>query len=96
MPEYGRWMFEMIPDKPHNTKCNLLEIVVSLKNRYDAIHQLEQVYLTIPSVPFLGTTYTKELKEQGKFDNTITQSQFIDDSHITDHPRFRALTKNIR
>ena len=36
-----------------------------------------------------------EPKEK-KFINEITQSIYIDDDHIADHPRFRTLTKNIR
>lgn len=89
-------MFEMVPKEPHKTKCNLMAVADSMRHRYSVIQQRKEVFLTIPSVPFLGTTYTKELKAEGKFDNTITQSKFIDDNHITIHPRFPTLTRTIR
>lgn len=41
-------------------------------------------------MPFLG------VKRPENFNNTITQSIYIDDSHIANHPRFRTLTKHIR
>ena len=47
--------------------------------------------LTIPAIPFLGLT-----KNEEAFDNTYTQSDYIDDRHIQDHIRFKTLTKNIR
>lgn len=39
---------------------------------------------------------TEEESKSPTFDNTITQSRFIDDKLISDHVRFRTLTKNIR
>lgn len=49
--------------------------------------------MTIPVIPFMGV---RDLKREKKFVNEITQSLYIDDDHIADHPRFKTLTKNIR
>lgn len=95
MVEYGKWMFEMIPSAPYYTHCNLYEIVTSFRSRYAQLTTLEGTYLTIPSVPFLGTTAKLEMAE-GSFKNDITKSLFFSDAHISDHQRFRSLTRNIR
>lgn len=88
-------MFEMIPEAPFVTNCNLYDVVKSFRSRYDQLKTLEGLYLTIPSVPFLGTTAKLE-SEEGTFKNDITKSLFFSDVHITDHPRFHSLTRNIR
>ena len=54
MLEYGRWMFEMIPSEPYKTECNFEKVVESLRDRYKELHSSEDIYLTIPSLPFLG------------------------------------------
>ena len=38
----------------------------------------------------------RDQTKEKKFTNEITQSIYIDDDHIANHPRFRTLTKNIR
>ena len=47
--------------------------------------------MTIPCLPILGLD-----KDPNNFNNTITQSIYIDDNHIANHPRFKTLTKHIR
>lgn len=85
----------MIPKEPHFTHCNLFEVIRNMRARYEETRNLEGIYLTIPAVPFLGLT-AKQEAEEGHFKNDITKSLFFSDTHISDHPRFRSLTKNIR
>lgn len=49
--------------------------------------------MTIPTIPFLGV---RRQEKEHSFNNKITKSLYIDDKHITDHLRFRTLTRNIR
>lgn len=49
--------------------------------------------MTIPVIPFMGV---RDPTKEKKFTNEITQSIYIDDDHIANHPRFKTLTKNIR
>lgn len=85
-------MLEIIPKDPYLTKSNFQEVIDSIKQRYDFLHSKSRIALTIPGIPFLGLRN----KDEENFDNTITQSIYIDDRHIHDHIRFRTLTKNIR
>jgi glutamate--cysteine ligase catalytic subunit len=48
--------------------------------------------LTIPGIPFLGMRDSSEPLTN----NEITQSKYIDDSHVTKHPRFECMEKHIR
>ncbi len=57
------------------------------------MHTKNRIALTIPVIPFLGLR--NPLKEK-YFNNTITNSIYIDDDHISNHPRFKTLTKHIR
>jgi hypothetical protein len=91
MPEYGRWMIEMIPSEPYSSHQNFKEVIESIRQRYKFFHDKSRVMLTIPAIPFLGLA-----KNEEAFDNTYTQSDYIDDRHIQDHIRFKTLTKNIR
>jgi glutamate--cysteine ligase catalytic subunit len=91
MFEYGSWMFEMIPDKPYNTNCDFYEIINSIRKKYEILSKKPRIALTIPVIPFMGVRNLN-----APIDNLITQSKYIDDSHIANHPRFRTLTKHIR
>lgn len=91
MFEYGSWMFEMIPDQPYNTNCNFYEIIYSIREKYKALATKSRIALTIPVIPFLGIR-----DPQAPFNNQITQSRYIDDNHIANHPRFRTLTRHVR
>lgn len=91
MFEYGSWMFEMIPNQPYNTNCNFYEIIHSIRDKYKALSTRPRIALTIPVVPFLGLRNPQDI-----INNQITQSKYIDDNHIANHPRFRTLTKHVR
>lgn len=50
-----------------------------------------RIAITIPVIPLLGVR-----DPQKAHNNSITQSIYIDDDHISSHPRFKTLTRNIR
>lgn len=92
MFEYGSWMFEMIPSEPYNTRCDFKDIIKLIRSKYQSLHKRSRIAITIPVIPFLGyrdmaTPITN---------NKITQSLYVDDTHISEHPRFKTLSQNIR
>lgn len=82
-----------MPKKPHTTTCNFSDYIILIREKYETLRKKSKIALTIPVIPFLGV---RDHKKEKKFINEITQSIYIDDDHIADHPRFRTLTKNIR
>lgn len=86
-------MFEMTPSEPYSTECDFGEIIRTIKKKYQILQSKSRIPLTIPNIPLLGLRSQDSSKP---FDNTITQSLYIDDTHISNHLRFRTLTKNIR
>jgi hypothetical protein len=49
-------MFECIPAQPHHTNCNLEDVITSFRKRFEELRALDGIHITIPAVPFLGTT----------------------------------------
>lgn len=93
MLEYGRWMFEMTPSEPYSTECDFLEIIRTIRGKYQTLQSKSKIALTIPCIPFIGV---RDPEKEKNFENEITESLYIDDRLIADHIRFRTLTKNIR
>mmetsp|Transcript_34730 Transcript_34730/g.45919 ORF Transcript_34730/g.45919 Transcript_34730/m.45919 type:complete len:715 (+) Transcript_34730:174-2318(+) len=98
MPEYGRWMVESTPHKPYmgNTD-NLLNVEVNMRlrrTRLKSVLRPDEVAPTITNFPLMGLpgTYPSEYQVNGP----IADSDYIPDEIIHPHPRFGALTKNIR
>ena len=52
--EYGMWMFESVPENPFRTKCDFKTIVSAIRNRYMDFAEDTDIFMTIPSVPFMG------------------------------------------
>ena len=60
LPEYGAWMFELIPSAPYSTYNNFEEVIHSIRTRYDFLHSKSKIALTIPVIPFLGVNEKDE------------------------------------
>lgn len=102
-PEYANYMIEGTPGLPyeHQISCfNRVEANMRLRRKQVAELLGEDEYiLSLTSFPFLGKenfTYPT-YKSNPNSDDSITASLFfIDQAIYLDHPRFAALSKNIR
>lgn len=107
-PEYGSWMVEAVPRDPYNGfVSNLLLVEKSMQLRRKRLHSALKPYEIAPSMsgfPLLGvagldhSTNTRggECEAMSNNHNNISQSDYLRDFVINPHPRFGALTQNIR
>ncbi|KAL4462626.1 hypothetical protein ABPG74_000456 [Tetrahymena malaccensis] len=103
VPEYGGWMIETTPSNPYYTINNLCAVPSSLSERSHKINSYlnpGQKILYTSTFPILGQVdqkyyYLPEAQNKEHV-NEVTQSLFIDDRIISDHPRFPTLSRNIR
>ncbi|EGR31102.1 hypothetical protein IMG5_117750 [Ichthyophthirius multifiliis] len=99
LPEYGAWMIETTPKDPYFSKGNCDRTVENMRQRTKILQlnlQENEHLLYSPIVPFIGTNDFFDKKNEKSHMNDITQSLFIDDRIINQHPRFITLTQNIR
>ena len=98
-PEYGSFMIEATPLMPYgNTHCDLLLVERNMFRRRMVIEdELKdtECLSTLASFPMLGVGDFVECADL-RVNGPIAASQFIPDSLINPHPRFGALTRNIR
>ncbi|RHW69459.1 gamma-glutamylcysteine synthetase [Trypanosoma brucei equiperdum] len=97
-PEYGSFMVESLPGKPYSSNVDsLCSVEVNMRRRYhmlDAAAGDNTFAVTLVTFPLMGvggfTTSTET-------ESPCSQSLFVPDACINDsHPRFKALTNNIR
>ena len=96
-PEYGSWMIETVPKKPFSGYISdLFQVEPSLRMRRRRLHLVLDENEIAPSVsnfPMLGVDgYSHNRNNLGP----IAKSKYISDEIINPHPRFGALTSNIR
>ena len=98
-PEYGSWMVEAVPRDPYGGHVgDLLDVEKSMKLRRKRLHlalRKDEVAPSMSNFPMLGVLnqgYSHNAKPCGPIANSL----YISDSIINPHPRFGALTKNIR
>lgn len=96
-PEYGSWMVEAVPKSPYGSYVSdLLNIEKSMQLRRKRLHSVlhqNEIAPTITTFPMMGVSgYEHSRKVHGE----VAQSQYVSDDVITPHPRFAALTSNIR
>ena len=104
-PEYGNWMLELVPSKPYEKLSGkyLAEIDQVLSKRSEYVRS----YLkpsgiqisSLPSFPLLGCGDYAQIPVDNnniQGENKFSTSIFTEDSGINPHPRFPALTENIR
>lgn len=98
MPEYGAWMVEGTPSKPYTGYSNdLLRVERNMRlRRARLLTQLKpnEIVPTLSVFPQLGVGdfCSPALPTMGK----VANSPYIPDGCINPHPRFAALTQNIR
>lgn len=96
-PEYGAWMVEAVPKNPYGSYISdLLNVEKSMQLRRKRLHQVlraNEVAPTISNFPMLGvSSYDHAQNLRGE----IANSEYVSDEIINPHPRFGALTRNIR
>lgn len=47
-------MFEILPNSPFQTQSNLTKIIDTFRSQYNELNKTGDIYLTIPTIPFLG------------------------------------------
>ena len=98
VPEYGSWMVEGTPATPYSGfAIDLLRVERNMRvrrARLNAALRPGEIAPTIPCFPMMGVgTFTAPAHPPG---GPIAQSLFVPDAVINPHPRFGALTRNIR
>ena len=98
VPEYGSWMIEATPEVPYaGFAADLLRVEQNMKvRRARLLNALKpnEICPTVPCFPLLGVgTFTEPPHPPG---GPAAQSLFVPDALINPHPRFPALTANIR
>lgn len=100
-------MAETVPKKPMKDYLGHLDLLKTIEKTYSQIRescdQTENIVLSLPFFPKLGSTYM--LRDLGlgglpcdkvAAHNKASQSCFMSDSIINSHPRFPTFTKNVR
>ena len=94
-PEYGSWMVESTPEKPYSGYTDdLRRVESSMRSRRARLLMAlkeNEVAPTVVAFPLLGMS-NDELPRNGP----VASSVLVPDEVINPHPRFGALTKNIR
>ena len=98
VPEYGSWMVEGTPSQPYlGHASDLLAVERNMRLRRArllAVLRPDEICPTLPCFPMLGVgQFTEPPTQPG---GVIAQSVFVSDAVINPHPRFGALTQNIR
>eukprot|EP01038_Epipyxis_sp_PR26KG_P006684 gene6684-9168_t len=96
-PEFGSWMVEAVPRNPYGSYLSdLMNVEKSMQLRRKRLHRILQDGEIAPSssnFPMLGVRgYPHTADSKGP----IANSDYISDKLINPHPRFGALTNNIR
>ncbi|KAJ1448288.1 glutamate-cysteine ligase-domain-containing protein [Pelagophyceae sp. CCMP2097] len=95
-PEYGAWMVESTPAEPYSGFAHdLRRIEVNMRARRARLIAAlddDEIAPTVVVYPMLGVPGTVE----GDVRGPIANSAYLPDSVINPHPRFGALTRNIR
>lgn len=98
-PEYGSWMVEAVPRDPYGGHVgNLFDVEKSMQLRRKRLHlalREDEIAPSMSNFPMLGVT-TAGYSHNAKASGPIANSPYVSDSVINPHPRFGALTKNIR
>lgn len=105
-PEYGSWMAEIVPKRPLDTFTHggqMLNMFRSyLKELYTNSREGSE-FLSLPFMPKLGTKLMLDDLGVGDLEpeklnkrNYLSNSSYMDDAIISDHPRFGAFEKCIR
>lgn len=96
-PEYGSWMVEAVPRSPYGSYVSdLPNVEKSMQLRRKRLHYVlgdREIAPTTSNFPMLGAEGYEHSRNVG---GSIAQSALVSDQVINPHPRFAALTRNIR
>lgn len=110
-PEYGSWMIEAVPKRPFksDTLYDLMNAEKSMQLRRKRLHRElagNEIAPTLTAFPMMGVKSYPHTAHIVNFDDLSThkslgndspsQSSYVSDALINEHPRFAALTRNIR
>jgi len=100
-PEFGSWMVESTPSRPYtNFASDLLRVernMVLRRARLLSVLAPNEIAPTVTSFPLLGVGEPSDFIHDAKpFSADHSASQYAPDYVINPHPRFSALTRNIR
>ena len=97
-PEFGGWMIESTPRRPYsNYVSDLLRVernMVLRRRRLLTVLEPNEIAPTVTCFPLLGVG--DFIHNSQPFDAPHSKSIYIPDNIINPHPRFAALTSNIR
>eukprot|EP00601_Ochromonadales_sp_CCMP2298_P025617 CAMPEP_0173290756 /NCGR_PEP_ID=MMETSP1143-20121109/11746_1 /TAXON_ID=483371 /ORGANISM="non described non described, Strain CCMP2298" /LENGTH=1044 /DNA_ID=CAMNT_0014229861 /DNA_START=142 /DNA_END=3271 /DNA_ORIENTATION=- len=97
-PEFGAWMIESTPSRPYSHyTTDLIRVernMVLRRRRLLSLLKDNEIAPTVVNFPLLGAG--DFVVDGGPFSAPHSQSAFIPDDIINPHPRFAALTRNIR
>jgi glutamate--cysteine ligase catalytic subunit len=96
--QFGAWMIESTPAKPYsNYASDLLRVernMITRRRRLLSVLGEHEIAPTVTNFPLLGTP--DSIASQAPFDAPFSESVFLPDFVINPHPRFAALTQNIK
>lgn len=97
-PEFGAWMIESTPSRPYSNYANdLLRVernMIIRRRRLLAALNPNEIAPTVTNFFLLGTENSIENPQE--FSSIDSESVYVPDYIINPHPRFAALTRNIR
>lgn len=100
VPEYGAWMIEATPRRPYNGySVDLLRVERNMRLRRKRIlSELndDEIAPTVAAFPLLGALGDDGSVPSVPVGGPVTESEYIGDGIINPHPRFAALSANIR
>jgi glutamate--cysteine ligase catalytic subunit len=98
LPEYGSYMIEATPRRPYGASLSaLLDMETNARRRRTALQSYlapDEYLITFAHFPMLGVGAFTHPPAQPN--GPIAESAFLPDELINPHPRYRALTRNIR
>ncbi|CCI41029.1 unnamed protein product [Albugo candida] len=98
VPEYGAWMIEGTPKVPYGGFTNdLRKVEANMRLRRARLLEVlaeDEIAPTITAFPLLGVGIFTDPPSSPN--GPIALSQYVSDDVINPHPRFAALTRNIR
>lgn len=97
-PEFGNWMIESTPSKPYNNYASdLLRVernMVLRRRRLLSVLRENEIAPYVTCFPLMGVG--DFIHEPTSFEAPHSHSEYVPDNIVNPHPRFAALTRNIR
>ena len=100
-PEFGAWMVESTPSRPYtNFASDLLRVernMILRRTRLLSVLAPNEIAPTLTTFPLLGVGAPEDFIHNAQpFSAEYSASLYVPDSVVNPHPRFGALTRNIR